>query len=540
MLDANDVKQRGGRLDPWVDSEALGLPQKPQNPQNQDSDPWAPPMPFARYQVPSFPVEVLPRWVRDYVEAVAVSFQVPHDLPAMLVLAVGGAVAAKAYEVEVKSGWTEPTNIYVVVAMPPASRKSPVFNVVAKPIYRREAQLCEEAGPAVSEIRVRRQILEGKLKAAVQAARKDEGQSSEAVKIQQELDALPRVSPPRLVCDDVTPEELINLMGDNGERIALMSAEGGVFNMMAGRYSKNAAPDLAVYLKAHCGDPIRVDRVTRQGVGLDAPALTIGITVQPKVIEGLASQGPEFRGLGLLARFAYSIPPSLIGYRDVDPPPVPASVGAAYTTRMQALLKRCSPVPAATSRLGLTPEAGKRLVRFDADVEKRFLDPGSLAPIPDWGGKLVGLVCRIAGILHVLNAIDEERPEETAVSLRTVQAAIAIGDYLQPHAQVAFAMMGADPAVEAAKHILAWLRRKPCARFTRRDCFDKTRGEHYRVVKEMEPALAVLEEHAYIRREPREEGKVGRPSAAFEVNPLFLRRLTSAGSAGSAGERRAQ
>jgi hypothetical protein len=99
-----------------------------------------------------------------------------------------------------------------------------------------------------------------------------------------------------------------------------MSAEGGVFDLIAGRYS-NGAPNLDVYLKAHAGDSLRVDRVGRDSESVDAPALTIGLTIQPEVLRGLAEK-PGFRGRGLLARFLFSLPRSGIGYRKISTSPV--------------------------------------------------------------------------------------------------------------------------------------------------------------------------------------------------------------------------
>lgn len=41
---------------------------------------------------------------------------------------------------------------------------------------------------------------------------------------------------PRLVADDVTPEAAASLLADHGGRLAIISAEGGIFDTMAGRY----------------------------------------------------------------------------------------------------------------------------------------------------------------------------------------------------------------------------------------------------------------------------------------------------------------
>src|SRR4029450_5760195 len=141
---------------------------------------------------------------------------------------------------------------------------------------------------------------------------------------------------PRLLADDISPERLATLLSEQGGRMSMFSPEGDLFDMMAGRYS--GAVNLGIYLKAHSGDILRVDRVGRPPEFISEPALTIGLAVQPSVIESLASK-PEFRGRGLLARFLYSMPESLLGRRESNPATVPGSVQATYRTCLLTLLR---------------------------------------------------------------------------------------------------------------------------------------------------------------------------------------------------------
>jgi replicative DNA helicase len=100
--------------------------------------------------------------------------------------------------------------------------------------------------------------------------------------------------------------------------------------------TKVPAPTFGVYLKGHAGDLLKVDRRGRPPEYVDRPCLTIGLAVQPVVLRGLAAR-PGFGGRGLLARFLYSLPESLVGRRQVGPPPVPAAVAGRYTRELQAL-----------------------------------------------------------------------------------------------------------------------------------------------------------------------------------------------------------
>jgi hypothetical protein len=118
---------------------------------------------------------------------------------------------------------------------------------------------------------------------------------------------------------------------------------------MAGRYNQAAGPNLGVYLKGHAGDLLKVDRRGRPPEYVERPCLTIGLAVQPEVLRGLASR-PGFGGRGLLARFLYSLPESLVGRRQAGAPPVLPAVADRYALELQALAASLAVPPATTGR----------------------------------------------------------------------------------------------------------------------------------------------------------------------------------------------
>ncbi|UCG89387.1 MAG: DUF3987 domain-containing protein [Gemmatimonadota bacterium] len=59
-----------------------------------------------------------------------------------------------------------------------------------------------------------------------------------------------------MICDDCTPEKLGELMHNQGGRIGVFSSDRDVFEIMAGRYSRNGTPHISVYNKGHSGDPL--------------------------------------------------------------------------------------------------------------------------------------------------------------------------------------------------------------------------------------------------------------------------------------------
>ena len=102
-----------------------------------------------------------------------------------------------------------------------------------------------------------------------------------------------------------------------------------------------------------------------------------------------------------------------------------------------------------------------------------------------------------------------------------MRAVIRLGQgYLIPHALVAFAQMGADPAVEDAGYVLHVLADGGLEEFTERDLFQVVKGR-FKTMDPFRRALTVLDEHGFIRARP-EPGRPGpgrKPSPTFDVNP---------------------
>jgi hypothetical protein len=478
--------------------------------------------------VPAFPVEVLPGWLGEFVAVVATATQTPPDLAGMLALAVLATVAAGAVEVEPRPGWREPLCLFVAVGMDAGARKSSVFSALTRPVADFERDQAAAALPSITETATLRRI-------ADQAAATAEAAAGRAPVSQQEearAEAIARAAEaanitvppvPRWLVDDATPEALAGLLAVYG-RIALLSPEGDVFDQMAGRYNQAAGPNLGVYLKGHAGDLLKVDRRGRPPEYVERPCLTIGLAVQPEVLRGLAGR-PGFGGRGLLARFLYSLPESLVGYRQPGAPPVPATAADRYTLELHALAASLA-VPAGDGGpavLALDQAAGELLLAFEQDLEPRLAaGSGDLAHLAGWAAKLAGATCRIAGLLHLASHLRDGWA--SPITGDTFAGAARLAGYLVEHARAVFDLMGADPRVDDARWLLDWIARTGQVQFTRRDAHQAARGR-FRKAGDLEPALNLLEEHGYLRRVDADPAgpRGGRPpSPRFLVNPRHL------------------
>jgi replicative DNA helicase len=493
---------------------------------------WAAPEPLTAELLPTFPTDALPLWLRAYVAALAEATQTPADLAALMSLGVLSAAAGGRVKVWVRSAWQEPVNLYVSPAQESGNRKSGVVREVTAPIREWERRREQECRPDAAAARSQRRVAEQALAHAEARAAKesDPGQRAalltEAEQLARRLEGLPAVHTPRLLTEDCTPERLAGLLAEQGGRMAILSPEGDVFDVMAGRYS--SAPNFGIFLKGHAGDPHHVDRQGRPAEYIAEPALTIAVSPQPDVLGGLADR-PSFRGRGLLARFLYALPPSLLGRRSIHPEEMPDAVRSTYQMAVLALLARfqtTKPSAGEDSHHYLKPDPDAALVLDDflAWVEPQLGPHGELAAVRDWGGKLAGTVVRIAALLHLAERPTDPAAWKARISHDVMQRAVRIGTYLIPHAQAAYDLMGLDTDTGNARLLLDWILAKRKARFTKREAHQGNKG-HFKTVAELDPVLQLLEELGYLRREvwERPKGQRGQPpSPCYVVNPATL------------------
>lgn len=472
---------------------------------------WEPPIPFESFDLPPFPVEALPPVLRAYALAVAESTQTAVDLPAVAILAALAICAQGRCVINGKSDWSEQLNLYTVIILPPAERKSAVLSLVLEPLEQFEFEYNE----AIKEDILCNQMQKNALVKAVHTMEdkvaKGKATHEELKEKARELAAFQDLRPLKLFVDDITTEKLSSVLSENNSCAALASAEGGLFDNLSGQYS--SVVNLDVYLKAHSGDNIRVDRIGRPSETILNPKLTILLAVQPSVLDGLM-RNSTFRGRGLTARFLFSMPRSALGRRRFQTEPIPESVKRDYAALFSKLLTdRAIHFP-----ISLTDEAYGVLESLFYDTEQRLLI--DLAEISDWAGKYVGAVLRIAGLLYIAENPDLTDFEELPAEI--MHNAVQIGNYFIAHAKAAFSLMGADPVIKQCEYLLEHIRRQNLSQFSKRDAMRMCR--QFKTANDLQPVLDRLCEYGYLAPVPtpdtRSSGR--KPSDVYRTNPAVL------------------
>lgn len=483
---------------------------------------WVEPIPFSVYQKQPFPIDALPQSIADFVKAVSESTQTPVDMAGALSIAVLSTCLQGKYIIKGKADWYEPLNTYVLAIAPPSERKSAVMKLMLQPVNDYEYQYNIKNAPQVEGSKMQKRILERRQKAIEDQIAKGKAGKEELDGILKEITDFEEVKPMQLYVDDITTEKLVSVLSDNKGRASLISSEGGIFDTLAGIYTKNVNID--VMLKGYSGDPIRVDRIGRDSECINNPALTVLLMAQPNVVSEVLNNG-TFRGRGLTARFLYCLPDSFVGERKYYSNPIEDGAYRAYEQLVFNLLE--DEYSQSPETIELSPEADKQLAAFAEELEPKLIKEYS--EIADWAGKLVGNILRIAGLLCRANTYIShdflEVPDKLVVSSETMKNAIRLGRYFLNHAQAAYSVLPENNIAKQAGVILNMLREKKLTKFDRREAMRNCR--RFKTVEEIQPILDLLDDYGYTRLIPQKNKGMGRPPLPkYIVNPAVFKHKT--------------
>jgi replicative DNA helicase len=480
---------------------------------------WPDPHLPGMVKAPEIPATILPGWLGAMAGAVADSTQTPPALAVMVGLSVLAAVLQRRFEVSpFVDDYTEPLALWTLTALPSGARKSAVFSAMTAPLLRWEKLEYDrgraERGRVASARKVAEKRIE-RLLADAAKAKDDHERERIRAEIQHERDSMPaELRAPRLFTEDVTAERLQAMLAEYGERMALLSDEAGIFQIMAGIYNGGSA-NLDAFLKGHAGTAMRVDRAGREA-HVDKPALSFGLALQPGVLSEVAASR-RFRDSGLLARFLYAMPESNVGRRDVRRRvSVPDKVRDDYEAALFGLLEDVPAVIGKPRVLPMTEPALELWADFAQEIEDHQGEGGRFEAISDWTSKLPGAVARIAALLELAEV---GRHAEEVSETATLQA-VALGRLLIPHAQAAFGLLGTDGVDSDAAAIVKWVQANGLTEFSRRDC-QKSLSGRFRTQERMTKALDRLQQQDALRHYTK-RNKGAPASEMCLVNPKLL------------------
>lgn len=492
----------------------------------ESSEPvWDEPVPFPddpSAHAPSFPIEVFPENAQRVACTVAGHAQAPTDLAASNMLGVVSAALLGKVKVETQPSLLEEVAVWMAPALPSGERKTTTQRLILRPVYDVQRQRME----AVTE---KRHKAEAEISAAERNLKtvetREDASTADLAAAFRELDQA-RASLPssgRIIADDLTPEGLLKLFGDS-EEVFIAASEGGLLDTVTGiRYGK--IPNLDLLNKSHDGDPHSPVRATREQGMIERPLLAMAVSPQPDVLRELVENATLARR-GTLARFLFSLPPSMIGMRSERTEPLDGPAMDWWAEHVRELFAAAQ---VEEGILRTSPQAQHVIEawrRPGTGLEARAARPSD-PRLRAFRSRLHGEVYRLAALLHFLKhgAAGLTLPIEAA----TAEGAVKLGEYYEAHAEIVYGLLSGDERTRKAKLILDWLEdRVEGDEFPRTTVRDVRRAYSHWPSEAVHASLAVLEErdlYRVIRLPSGQQG--GRPAEIVARNPrIHLTKLT--------------
>lgn len=466
----------------------------------------------------------LPGFIRELVRSVAQQYQVPPDLPLLIVLSVIAAATRGQIKIAIRPGWSEPLSLYTAPLLSSGNRKSSTVAWLLKPLHDAEKEALSAALPEYRRAQSNARIAAEALSRAERDALKGSPDALADLEAARDRDAAAHaaVKPlPVFLIDDATPEAIGKALADQGS-IAAISAEGGIIGILTGERYNNGSANLDAVLKAHSGEPLRIDRKGSEPIHCDDPHLVISIAAQPDVLREMQGSR-EMKARGFLSRFLIVMPDSLLGQRISNPPPIPEGHREAWDQIVHSII-------------GSTP----REMQFDADaaaVIERLWERSEYEWQPQHDdeylrgfiSKLAGSIARIAALFTL--AAD---PHATRVEAWAARDAAVLADWFYSHAVAVVHRRTPSPAeqvldwlaMQMRKHVgdvgdVFLVSKRQVQQALKQRTWVKY-GDRIKGAQAVDAALTELASHGWIRAVDVTNGERRTRSEAWQCHPQLL------------------
>lgn len=500
--------------------ESLSYPSKPMVQAFEGH--FDPIVPFDQFETPDIPANLLPPVLGDFVQNISEVLHVPLAMPFMASLGIVSAALAKKFVVCPKPDWKEPINIYCQVAMLPASNKSQTLKYLKSPVDDWEDREAKRLAPEIEAAQTDIKLLNVEIgkqykilkKAGAKQADIDTAKEKVAEferQLQEKQKAVPVA--PVIYTTDATPEAIADLVNEQGNRLAIISDEGGITEVLSGLYNSGNA-NIDIILKGIDGGSTRIKRANKD-YRLN-PYLTVLLLIQPQILANMADKR-AFTGNGALERYLYALPCGNVGYRTFTDRKIDTQAERVYSDLIFNLLS--IPVPEIPYVLELEDPAKTAFHSFRQEIERELRPDGKLYICRGWGGKLAGYTLRLAGLMHVA---EHDSTTHLVIQRGTIERAITIARLLMEHAVAAFNMMGADIETNDAKELLEWLKTKKTDRLTKSEIINAMRNRRMGKKERLAKALGILTDRNILSMLHTDK-TTHKPTDVYFINPdIFI------------------
>jgi hypothetical protein len=391
---------------------------------------WQEPQPLIAKSKPfHYPLDALPIRIKNAVIEVQAFVQSPIALVATAALSAVSLSVQAHVDVQRAEGLTSPCGIFALTVAESGERKSSSEAYFMRAIRDYEKAQREAAKEILKEHEAQVVIWESMLGGLKDRLRQDKKANKSTSITEREISrhfdikpTAPRI--PRLIYDDVTPEQLGYKLAKEWPTGGLMSAEGGTVLGSHGMGKDNALQNLALLNTLWDGGTKSTDRRTTDSFTVVGARLTMALQVQESALKEFFNKtGTLARGTGFLARFLFAWPISTQGTRLFKEPPANWPHLTIFNNRIsEILLKEVSMTDGGLTPLMLTmtPGAHAQWIEFFNEVESALMPDGELATVRDVASKIADNAARIAALFHYFEGGDGQITTESVNSANAI------------------------------------------------------------------------------------------------------------------------
>jgi putative DNA primase/helicase len=461
-------------------------------------------------------LDLLPEALRVWVEDVSERMQCPPDFPAVACIVMASSLIGRQVAIRPKQldEWTVVPNLWGAVIGRPGVMKTPAMREALKGLYALENLERDQHGEAMQDYQHDLLETRNRQQAAAQKFRKECQKNGNArlVEIAEPDKPVRR----RYIVNDATVEKLGELLNENPNGLLLIRDELSGFLRNLGKQGREG--ERSFYLEAWNGDQsFTYDRIGRGTIDIESCTISILGSIQPGPFLAYMRSNLTSGALddGLLQRFQLLVWPDDPGkFRDIDRPPNPEAQKGIRELVSRLIYIRTGQLTIGSEGafVSFDSEALRRFQAWREDLENRIRSGDEHPMMEAHLAKYRSLVPSLALIFHVI----KDKEVEPRVRLDSLEQAIGFAEYLETHAQRAYAStIHAD--IDAARLLAKQIQRGNVPdQFALRDVY-RHGWSGLSTPEIVKSAVTVLEDFDWVY--PRNEPTAGRNRLVYTINP---------------------
>jgi hypothetical protein len=347
-----------------------------------------------------FPIEIYPKASQDIIIEIHNKHLFPIDYLGAGLLSAASASIGKSHKLEVKHGWQEKVNLFMVIVGQPGDAKTQALKFCFNPIQIKENQLFADYENQLAEYE------------------KSNSENSE----NKNKEKKPILK--RYLLSDFTPEALILHHSYNKRGICIYVDELNGWLKNFQRY--NSSGEAETYLSLWSGTQVTTDRASGKSLRLEDPCLSVIGSTQISVLKDFGKDGRATNGFMDRLLFVYPNNEKVLRWNIQQ---VNKVIFNNYTTLIHNLIDLGDEDPNTSNVFTMETEAKEYLFQWQNNrPDKFFFDYERSIEI-----KLQQYVLRFALILQLIHSTVENE-SKNQVGISSIKGAIQLFDYFYHNA----------------------------------------------------------------------------------------------------------